>query len=336
MEKVQLLFDKRNKMIEHFVQPLTGFFSLHRQNIISLSCDFNADITIPIPNTFAARINGQLLFFDVSDGSDNFLRDSHIEYLREHDIILYKRAYESSLYDRIPFIHSLGLNYFGDFTSLFHRASFLFGLRMFGFHRTMGLIYNHSDMDRRWSMRARRKNKPDEGILFCTRLWEQKDCSSPVDELNSLRIKATMAIRNTFKDRAVAGVYDSALARQMCPELILPGTITKRKHYLELMNQSSVCITTTGLHRSTGWRFAEYVAAGKAIISEPLFFSPPGDLSVGKNYLTFNSADSLLASVDHLLSHPRAIRDMEKENIDYYYRFLRPDVLVFNAIKDYL
>ena len=102
------------------------------------------------------------------------------------------------------------------------------------------------------------------------------------------------------------------------------------------MNRSSICITTTGLHRSTGWKFAEFVAAGKAIVSEPLAFFAPGGMSANRNYLPFESTDRLLSAIDDLLSHPRAIRDMEKENTDYYSHYLRPDALVFNAIEQYI
>lgn len=39
---------------------------------------------------------------------------------------------------------------------------------------------------------------------------------------------------------------------------------------MRLMKQSRICIATTGLHDSIGWKFAEYVVAGRTIVIEPL------------------------------------------------------------------
>lgn len=45
-----------------------------------------------------------------------------------------------------------------------------------------------------------------------------------------------------------------------------------------MVKESDICITTTGLHRSIGWKFAEYIAASKAIVTEKLNYSPGTEL----------------------------------------------------------
>ena len=337
MKTIHLMFDKNKEILSHFLQPLIGFIALNRQNIISLSIDFNADIDIPISCTFAAKTDDQMLFFDVCDGSDNIVLDKHIDYLQSNKIVLFKRAYDSSLYQKYNFINPLGLNYFGEYPDPVQRFYFHYLFKNRKLYEWFKFFCGSSDLDKHWSMRHRVKAfHHKETVLLSTRLWDYSGVSCRVEEINETRIEAVKAIRKNFNQYAIAGFCDSPLARKRCPELILPDTMTKRRHFIELMNHASICIATTGLHRSTGWRFAEFIAAGKAIISEPLLFATPGNLKEGKNYLSFDSIDQLISSADYLLSHPQSIRNMEKENLDYYYHFLRPDVMIFNAIKPFI
>ena len=170
-------------------------------------------------------------------------------------------------------------------------------------------------------------------IIFCTRLWSQKNTHFPVDELNETRIQSVISLRQSFHGNIMVGVTDSPLSRKMCKDLILPSKITYRKHYLGLMRKSCVCVATNGLHRSIGWRFGEYVASGKAIVSEPLCFSVPGDFHEKQNYLSFTSSKELIEQCDYLLSNPEKRREMEQSNINYYNCNLRPDVLIWNTLK---
>ena len=109
--------------------------------------------------------------------------------------------------------------------------------------------------------------------------------------------------------------------------------MTQRYNFINLINRSLICITSTGLHRSIGWRFGEFVAAGKAILSEPLHFAIPGNFQEGKNYLSFNSIDEVVDKCDDLLCNPDKIHAMEYENFYYYFHYLKPDILILNTLK---
>ena len=165
-------------------------------------------------------------------------------------------------------------------------------------------------------------------ILYSTRLWKGHD------ELNESRIMLAYKLREHF-DGAIAGVSDSPLSRKLCPDLILPHKVTRRKNFIDLINCSAVCITTTGLWNSTGWRFGEFVSAGKAILSEPLHFKVPGDFQEGKNYLAFSSIDDALCKCEMLLRDPYKRMAMEIQNLDYYFQYLKPDVLIMNTLKQF-
>ena len=163
--------------------------------------------------------------------------------------------------------------------------------------------------------------------MFSTRLWEKQN------ELNEFRISLARKLKNKFKKNIIIGVNDNTLSRKLCPDLILHKTVTQRHHFINLINRSLVCITSTGLHRSIGWRFGEFVAAGKAILSEPLHFAVPGNFQVGKNYLSFNSIDEVVDKCDDLLCNLDKIHTMEYENLYYYFHYLKPDILILNTLK---
>ena len=98
------------------------------------------------------------------------------------------------------------------------------------------------------------------------------------------------------------------------------------------MKQSDICLATTGLHKSIGWKMGEYVAAGKAIISEHLYCEVPGDFIVGKNYLEFTNAEECIEQLDLLIKEPKRICEMQIENKKYYENYGRPLRMIENTL----
>lgn len=91
----------------------------------------------------------------------------------------------------------------------------------------------------------------------------------------------------------MGGVQKSAYAMQHAKDILLLRTMTERGRYLKTLHQSDICIGTMGLHKSSGWKTAEYVAASKGIVNETLHYEVPGNFLEGKNYLAFITNASL-------------------------------------------
>ena len=115
-------------------------------------------------------------------------------------------------------------------------------------------------------------------------------------------------------------------------DLIAPFSLTKREAYLQVIKEHNICIATTGLHNSISWKFGEYVAASRAILSEPLIYELPGNFENSKNYLSFNNEDELLNGTYSLLKNKDELFDMMNNNFHYYNNFLRHYRLVFNTL----
>ena len=105
-------------------------------------------------------------------------------------------------------------------------------------------------------------------ILFLTRLWDPEepavqqypDLQAEWRQVNADRIELLHRLQAAFPEQFTGGVSDNACARRQCPELILPDKLTGKRAYLHRMQHTEICVASTGLHGSTGWKLAEYVA----------------------------------------------------------------------------
>src|SRR5262249_46461396 len=108
--------------------------------------------------------------------------------------------------------------------------------------------------------------------------------------------------------------------------------LTSKHAYLKLLRTHEVCIATSGLHGSSGWKFAEYMAAGRAIVSEPLRHRIPGTFSPGSEYLSFEGVDDCVAAVARLLGD-RALRESCMHAARRYFdEYVSPPVMVRRAL----
>ena len=178
-------------------------------------------------------------------------------------------------------------------------------------------------------------------ILFLTRLWDPEepavqqypDLQAEWRQVNADRIELLHRLQAAFPEQFTGGVSDNACARRLCPELIVPDKLTGKRAYLHRMQHTEICVASTGLHGSTGWKLAEYVAAGRAIVTEPLRYTLPGGFEEGKNYKTYTSPAECEEQLRQLLADPAAILAMAQHNAAYYQAWLRPEQQVRQALR---
>ena len=178
-------------------------------------------------------------------------------------------------------------------------------------------------------------------ILFLTRLWDPEEpavqqypeLQAEWRQVNADRIELLHRLQSAFPAQFTGGVSDNACARRQCPELILPDKLTGKRAYLHRMQHTEICVASTGLHGSTGWKLAEYVAAGRAIVTEPLRYTLPGGFEEGKNYKTYTSPAECEEQLRQLLADPAAILAMAQHNAAYYQTWLRPEQQVRQALR---
>lgn len=324
---------------QHTIQVLTGFQMLQKQGVISLTVKKEQRNDIPHPHFIEAVVDGTLIAFDTADGYEN--SEKLEQYLSNEDVKLYfKRSFSKEINQKLPLacaqkLRPLGLYYYTTYDGSVLGRGGETGLR-----RVLKLLAG-KDMpmtvrefeNRRWNTCHETPR-----ILFVARLWDPGTAKTEEDRgeratINSLRVGVVRHLREKYPGQFFGGIQENDFAKSICPELMLPSNITKRRNYIRRMKNSDICITSMGLHASTGNRFAEFIAASRAVVCERMVYEAPGNLAEGINYLSFSSVEECVQSVEYLMQHRDKIVQMQQANHTYYLNFLRPDQMILNALK---
>lgn len=176
-------------------------------------------------------------------------------------------------------------------------------------------------------------------IAFFTRTYDPASSASRSEEkarqwreLSEFRAACVRALRDRFGPAFHGGLHDDAYARAHYPDLVVPRAQTGKSAYLKIVRQADICIATEGLERSTGWKFAEYLAMGRAIVSEPQAFNPGGGIRAGSHYLEFASVDQCVAAVQQLMDNHTQRAAMMRRNFLAYLESVEPEALVRSAL----
>ena len=101
-----------------------------------------------------------------------------------------------------------------------------------------------------------------------------------------------------------------------------------KESYVGLLGRHPICVATTGLHGSVGWKMGEYVAFSRAIVSGKLNYRPPGEFKPGRNYLEFDTPERCVEAARRVFADAELRRRMMRSNREYYLAHLRPEALV--------
>jgi hypothetical protein len=339
----------------HLQQLYTGFCLLQRSGAVRLSQQL---LRSPVryvngaPHLrdaghahLDALVEGKLrLHFDTHDAEEIALGE-----LEECDFY-FKRSYLPAAVESLPAaerakVLPLGLNYrvLPDIVDVFaiRRA-----LSMSGFSQlALSGIKQALDTSNRFGFQPRQRlleSDPEleaaPNVLFLVAAYDPYDDPTRTREkiddrisINETRARCIRLLRDALGSRFTGGFGRSTYTQQQYPDLIWPGSAAQ-ENYLRVLRSFPICIASTGLHGSTGWKLAEYVALSKAIVSEPLIYAVPGDFGKGRNYLEFASPEECVQSAVRLIEEPDLRRQLMRNNAAYYRDYLRPDVLVRNAL----
>ena len=174
-------------------------------------------------------------------------------------------------------------------------------------------------------------------VLFMARLWNPDKVSLDHlkverEQINKNRIESIRTGRKEFGDNFIGGLQHDNFSIQHAKDLLLPFPLTKKENFLKTIRECNICIATTGLHNSIGWKFGEYVAASRAIVSEPLRYQLPGDFNKGKNFLEFTNDSELVNCIRILQEDKEKVFDMMKSNFMYYNNYVQPDKMILNTL----
>jgi hypothetical protein len=335
----------------HIRQVVTGFYELAAAGLVSLRVlgePRGESTEWRDPLSFRAVIDGRRVLCDASDGW--YIPPELVPYLGRAEFY-FKRALDPRRLDEVPTsvrVSPLGLNYLvTSRRNLWHRglspleprrlarsvarsASVLAG--RFGFRDVREMYI--PDFETRPEADAAPQ------VLFMCRAWpasvavETDYLRTDREAVNEMRASCIRAARVEFGARFFGGFAVDEFAQREYGDCLLPDHRASERHaFLSRVRTSAVCVATTGLHGSIGWKMAEYVAASRAIVSEPLRYQVPGGFAAGRNFIEFDSLDAFIDSVDRVLRDASLRESMRRANWEYYQRWVRPDAQVLRMLE---
>ncbi len=183
--------------------------------------------------------------------------------------------------------------------------------------------------------------EPNGRVLFLARAWDpsasevKSDPKAQEDRyaVNQERALLIRMLRERFGDRFTGGFSMDSFSMREYPDIVeRNATLTSRPAFIESVKQHTVCIATRGLHDSVGWKFAEYLAMARAVITEKVVCEFPFPISKGTHFLEFEDALSCIEQVELLVHQCERAAAMMRENEALYHRYLRPECLVRHAL----
>lgn len=344
----------------HLQQLYTGFRLLQRSGFLRLSQEFRVT---PIrygndaPHLreaghahLDAVVDGRLrLHFDTHDAHEIALGEL------DHCDFYFKRSYLPAAVGSLPAnqrrkVLPLGLNYrvLPDVADI---PAIRRGLSMAGISRgTLSTIKQALDIHNRFGFQPRQsqmESAPDlkapPNVLFLVAAYDPYDdparSQEKIDDrisINETRARCIGLLKDALGPRFTGGFSRSRFTLENYPELVAHPESTSQDSYLRTLKAFPICVATTGLHGSTGWKLAEYVAFARAILSERLVYDTPGDFASGRNYIEFTSPEECVNGAVRLIEDTALRQQIMRNNAAYYQAYLRPDALVRNALTSAL
>jgi hypothetical protein len=353
MEKVhcRLIVHSNSWHLQHLY---TGFFLLSKLGLIYLKQTIITPKVLNNPQIQPSRdtllshldvvLNGKkVVHYDTHDGYR-----IHEQSLRRSDYYFKRslsRTYVANMLEGGNKVRPLGLYYpvfpcTLDFYSV--QRNFLLGK---GIHRLSGFKTHGAfssfrflpNISNTWSVPD---YDLDPKILFMVRAWDPMGLlGGPIDKIqereriNEMRTNCIKLLRTEFGNKFYGGFIHTDFAKRRYAEYLMPdNTCSIKRNYFNLLRTYPICVATSGLHRSIGAKFAEYIAFSRAILSEKLNYEVPGDLLSEKNYLEFQSPEECVSNAVRLFSDKQLRNELMRNNQLYYHFYLRPDSQVLRTI----
>lgn len=355
-----------NRKEAHLSQIFVGFKLLEDEGILRIN-SIKFDEELKNKYLFSAVIevcinDSIMMVFDESDGYQSIHKLELFDKSIKDVDFYFKRSYDPEVHKKHKYgykVKPLGLNYHitckdNPFYKFYSENKGIKKIKDYiEYKKSMKYYYskiNYTEFESE-------KHYESYNVIFFARLWDSNTLSienieksypylnkseiekiyikwkDDLENVTSQRINLVRALKKELGEKFIGGLEDNKISRELAPELIVSKNYTDKFKFMNIIKSNNICISSVGLHGSIGWKFAEYVAAGKCIVTDPLKYELPGEFQEGKNYECYNNIAECVEKVKYLLDNTNKIYDIESANIEYYKKNLRPDKLVLNAIQ---
>ncbi|MGJ8638551.1 MAG: hypothetical protein ACSHYA_04085 [Opitutaceae bacterium] len=169
----------------------------------------------------------------------------------------------------------------------------------------------------------------EQKVFFQTRLFRPQKQA----ERNEERIAFVKALKRELGDAFVGGIVDCPNSRNYKLGNLISEHRSDQKTYLNLIQNSAICISTTGVYLSTPCKISEYLKLGRCILSNPIHDKLPQPLVEGTHINSFRTIEECIKKSTQLLNDPKRVREMQLNGFNYYNEHASPEVAVRRLLK---
>lgn len=325
----------------HLSMPVTGLMMLEAQGKLRLTLEIRPEYRARLPYAplLEVRGGGKRLLFDLADGYGWEVEQALPKLVGGADLV-FRRSFSPKENAKLPpelqgRMRPLGFHYHVSCPgNPIDTASSWPGRRRSAFQRVFNGAPRSYFTPDKFECPPRRTEQPV--VLFYTRLWhvpEGDELYDSVERMNRDRVQLAAELGRRYGPQFTGGIqFDPKEFRRWGHLMVRIGR-TRRTRYLQAMHQADICIGSTGLNGSIGWKTAEYIAASKAVVNQRFCYEVPGGFREGVNYLPFDDVEGCLAQVERLMKDPQRVYEMGRANHAYYQAYGRPDRMMANALR---
>ncbi|TCK54741.1 hypothetical protein C8C83_2651 [Flavobacterium sp. 90] len=103
--------------------------------------------------------------------------------------------------------------------------------------------------------------------------------------------------------------------------------------YLKKIKKSAFVFNTPAVLSCHGWKLAEFLALGKAIITTPHYNILPADLLDNKHVLYVNNSNDIKEAINKLTTNVDLRRKLERESREYFDKYLAPEKVITRLLE---
>lgn len=348
---------------EWLCQPLAGLQMLFKKKEINLKVDIHLIKKLPHSEYLEIIVSNKYILLDLHDGDttdDKYYEQFNIIFKRSIDPQVLSKRKEASKFQ--PY----GLNYLSTckgnpyFSPNANNIWKFFTSKEALIRLTKNLINKYSNylpinrktvdlLDYSYFDYIPRKKTID--VLFLTRLWFPYDIFNTENKikdafkkhpeliktynLDLLRISVIKYLNSQHDLKSVAGISHTSNLLSEHKNLTVNGDITQRRNFISLARESKICVTTTGLWDSIGWKFGEFINLGCVVLTESNVHIVKENLVLNQNYFEFNNLDDFKNKINILLGDNDLLDKVASNNILYACKHLKPDCLMSDILNKF-
>jgi hypothetical protein len=235
---------------------------------------------------------------------------------------------------------SFPIRLWGPFTSAWaaiknYRPSVDYSPRLQGINHTREHFANYSRQYRYALPQTRfgRSQSQDNYIYFLSSLWRENETSG-TNEYRARFIECCKSLPGvTFEGGLVSSGPETERDAGRFVGSMAPGRVPLQE-WLEKTRASSIVFNTPAVWDCHGFKLAEFLALGKAIISTPLTRELPAPLVHGQHiHYVDGSPDSIRAALQRLNGDRDYRQHLEQNAFDYYTSVLQPKRVIERVLE---